>query len=150
MASLFWKGLFENLSTELNLSFAYHPQIDGHSQIVNYAILHSLKSCVNENDQEIKGKETTEHFSHLEVSIQLSLDSRPNLRSGLRGIAAGFAVLLRLLERRNSVQNKLIWILISCQYQDLHPPSTIHSSAEYLSFWTVNTSAGQMTLRKSH
>ena len=36
MTSSVWKGLFENLGTNLNFSLAYHPQIDGQSEIANF------------------------------------------------------------------------------------------------------------------
>jgi len=48
MTSNFWKGLFENLGTKLNFSSAYHPQMDGQSEIVNSTILDLLKCYVNE------------------------------------------------------------------------------------------------------
>ncbi|MCO5575079.1 hypothetical protein L7F22_028876 [Adiantum nelumboides] len=51
MISNFWKGIFENLSTRLNLSSAYHPQMDGQSEIANLTILDLLKSYVTEVDQ---------------------------------------------------------------------------------------------------
>ena len=51
MTSLFWRGLFENLGTQLNFSLAYHPQTDGQSEIVNLVILDLLKCYVNEVDQ---------------------------------------------------------------------------------------------------
>ena len=54
MTSLFWKGLFENLGTKLNFSLAYHPQMDGQSEIVNSTILDLLKSYVLEIDQRNK------------------------------------------------------------------------------------------------
>ncbi|MCO5552737.1 hypothetical protein L7F22_006254 [Adiantum nelumboides] len=47
----FWKGLFENLGTRLNFSSAYHPQMDGQSEIANLTILYLLKSYVTEVDQ---------------------------------------------------------------------------------------------------
>ena len=46
MTSLFWQGLFENLGTKLYFSLAYHPQMDGQSEIVNSVILGLLKSYV--------------------------------------------------------------------------------------------------------
>ena len=51
MTSLFWRGLFENLGTQLNFSLAYHPQTDGQSEIVNSVILDLLKCYMNEVDQ---------------------------------------------------------------------------------------------------
>ena len=51
MTSLFWRGLFKNLGTRLNLSLAYHPQMDGQSEVVNMVILDLLKCYVNEVDQ---------------------------------------------------------------------------------------------------
>ena len=48
MTSLFWRGLFENLGTKLNLSSAYHPQTDGQSEIFNSIVLDLLKSYVGE------------------------------------------------------------------------------------------------------
>ncbi|MCO5601607.1 hypothetical protein L7F22_055730 [Adiantum nelumboides] len=46
-----FKGLFENLRTRLNFSLAYHPQMDGQSEIVKLTILDLLKSYVMEVDQ---------------------------------------------------------------------------------------------------
>ena len=51
MTSLFWRGLFENLGTQLNFSSAYHPQTYGQNKIVNSIILDLLKCYVNEVDQ---------------------------------------------------------------------------------------------------
>ncbi|MCO5564104.1 hypothetical protein L7F22_017760 [Adiantum nelumboides] len=52
MTSLFWQGLATNVGTKLNFSFAYHPQTDGQSEIVNSTILDLLKSYVNEVGQQ--------------------------------------------------------------------------------------------------
>ncbi|MCO5562378.1 hypothetical protein L7F22_016005 [Adiantum nelumboides] len=57
MTSNFWKGLFENLSTRLNFSSAYHPQTDGQSEIANLTILDLLKSYVTEVDQRSQWEE---------------------------------------------------------------------------------------------
>ena len=51
MTNLFWRGLFENLGTKLNLSSAYHPQTYGQSEIANSNVLDLLKNYVNEVDQ---------------------------------------------------------------------------------------------------
>ena len=51
MTSKFWKDLFENLGTRLNFSSAYHPQMDGQSEIVNSTILDLLKAYVTKVDQ---------------------------------------------------------------------------------------------------
>ncbi|MCO5593953.1 hypothetical protein L7F22_047972 [Adiantum nelumboides] len=51
MTSNFWKGLFENLGTRLNFSLAYHPQMDGQSEIANLTVLDLLKAYVTEVDQ---------------------------------------------------------------------------------------------------
>ena len=48
MTSNFWKGLFENLGTKLNFSLAYHPQMDGKSEIANLTIIDLLKAYVIE------------------------------------------------------------------------------------------------------
>ena len=56
MTSNFWKGLFENLGTRLNISLAYHPQTDGQSKIANLIILDLLKSYVIEVDQRSQGE----------------------------------------------------------------------------------------------
>ena len=49
--SNFWKGLFKNLGTKLNFSLAYHPQMDGQSEIANSIRLDLLKAYVTEVDQ---------------------------------------------------------------------------------------------------
>ncbi|MCO5608021.1 hypothetical protein L7F22_062224 [Adiantum nelumboides] len=51
MTSNFWKGLFQNLGTKLNFSYAYHPQTDGQSEIANSIVLDLLKAYVMEVDQ---------------------------------------------------------------------------------------------------
>ena len=51
MTSNIWKGLFENLGTELNFSLAYHPQMDGQSEIANLTIIDLLKPYVAKVDQ---------------------------------------------------------------------------------------------------
>lgn len=51
MISLFWQGLFENLETKLNFSLAYHPQMDGQSEIANLTTLDLLKNYIDEIGQ---------------------------------------------------------------------------------------------------
>ena len=52
MTSLFWQGLFDNLETKLNFSLAYHPQMDGQSEISNLTILDQLKKYIEEIGQQ--------------------------------------------------------------------------------------------------
>ncbi|MCO5556977.1 hypothetical protein L7F22_010532 [Adiantum nelumboides] len=51
MTNNFWKRLSQNLGTKLNFSSAYHPQIDGQSEIANSIVLDLLKAYVMEVDQ---------------------------------------------------------------------------------------------------
>ena len=44
--SNFWKGLFKELGTSLNLSTAYHPQTDGQTERVNQVIEDMLRMYV--------------------------------------------------------------------------------------------------------
>ena len=46
--SNFWKGLFADLGTKLNLSTAYHPQIDGWTERVNQVPEYMLHMYVME------------------------------------------------------------------------------------------------------
>ena len=48
MTSLFWRGMFENLGTRLNFSSAYHPKMDGQSEIWNSIVIDLLKNYVRE------------------------------------------------------------------------------------------------------
>ena len=51
MTSLFWQDLFDNVGTKLNFSSAFHPQMDGQSEIVNSTILDILKCYVDKRNQ---------------------------------------------------------------------------------------------------
>ena len=44
--SRFWKGLMKELGVKLNLSTAFHPQIDGQSERTIHTLEDMLKSCV--------------------------------------------------------------------------------------------------------
>ena len=46
--SLFWCGLFDNMGTKLKFLSAFHPQIDGQSEIANSIVLDILKCYVGE------------------------------------------------------------------------------------------------------
>ncbi|MCO5613349.1 hypothetical protein L7F22_067625 [Adiantum nelumboides] len=56
MTSLFWKALFENMSTTLKFSSSFHPQTDGQSEEANSTVLDLLKCYVSEH------KATWEHY----------------------------------------------------------------------------------------
>ncbi|MCO5599302.1 hypothetical protein L7F22_053403 [Adiantum nelumboides] len=45
MTSLFWKALFDNMSTTLKFSSSFHPQTDGQSEVANFNVLDLLKCC---------------------------------------------------------------------------------------------------------
>ena len=49
MTSLFWKALFENMSTTLKFSSSFHPQTDGQSEEANSTVLDLLKCYVSEH-----------------------------------------------------------------------------------------------------
>ncbi|MCO5563142.1 hypothetical protein L7F22_016778 [Adiantum nelumboides] len=51
MTGLFWRALWQNLHSTLQLSSSYHPQpqTDGQSEIVNSAVLDLLKCYVSDN-----------------------------------------------------------------------------------------------------
>ena len=48
--SRFWGKLQEALSTQLNFSTAFHPQMDGQSEIVIQVVEDMLRSCVIDNE----------------------------------------------------------------------------------------------------
>ena len=45
--SKFWKGLFEAVGTELNMSTAFHPESDGQTKRVNQVIEDMLRAYCN-------------------------------------------------------------------------------------------------------
>jgi len=47
--SNFWKGLFKYLGTQLNLSTAYHPHIDGKNERVNQVLEDMLRMYLMQN-----------------------------------------------------------------------------------------------------
>ena len=46
--SRFWQAMFQSLGTQLNLSFAYHPETDGQTERVNQVIEDMLRSYCNQ------------------------------------------------------------------------------------------------------
>ncbi|MCO5583035.1 hypothetical protein L7F22_036941 [Adiantum nelumboides] len=46
--SLFWKAIWENIGTRLQLSSSFHPQTDGQSEIANSVVLDLLKSYISD------------------------------------------------------------------------------------------------------
>jgi hypothetical protein len=45
----FWRTLWKNLGTELSFSSAYHPQMDGQTEVVNRSLGDLLRSLVTEH-----------------------------------------------------------------------------------------------------
>jgi hypothetical protein len=45
----FWRTLWKNLGTELSFSSAYHPQMDGQTEVVNRSLGYLLRSLVTEH-----------------------------------------------------------------------------------------------------
>ena len=45
----FWKSLFKGLDTKLNFSTAYHPQMDGQTEIVNQVLEDMLRMYVRDH-----------------------------------------------------------------------------------------------------
>ena len=56
--SNFWKGLFADLGTKLNLRTAYHPKTDGQIEMVN-RVLEDMHRIVTNNHTYIFGNEVT-------------------------------------------------------------------------------------------
>ncbi|MCO5614061.1 hypothetical protein L7F22_068342 [Adiantum nelumboides] len=48
--SLFWKAIWENVSTRLQFSSSFHPQTDGQSEIANSVVLDLLKSYISDQE----------------------------------------------------------------------------------------------------
>ena len=44
----FWRTLWKKLGTKLNFSLAYHPQSDGHIEVVNMSLGNLLRSLVGD------------------------------------------------------------------------------------------------------
>ncbi|MCO5569163.1 hypothetical protein L7F22_022883 [Adiantum nelumboides] len=49
--SKFWQAMFQSLGTQLNLSTAYHPETDGHTERVNQVIEDMLRAYCNQQPQ---------------------------------------------------------------------------------------------------
>ena len=48
----FWRTLWKKLGTSLSFSSAYHPQIDGQTEVVNRSLGNILRSLVYENPKQ--------------------------------------------------------------------------------------------------
>ena len=48
----FWRTLWENLGNRLNFSSAYHPQSDGHNEVVNRSMGNLLRSLIGESPKQ--------------------------------------------------------------------------------------------------
>jgi hypothetical protein len=60
----FWRTLWNNLGTNLNFSSAYHPQIDGKTEVVNKILGNILRSFVNENPKQWDQMLAQDEFSY--------------------------------------------------------------------------------------
>ena len=49
----FWRSLCKKLGTNLSFSSAYHPQIDGHTEVVNRILGNILRSLVYEHPKQL-------------------------------------------------------------------------------------------------
>jgi len=47
----FWHTLWKNMDTQLSCSFAYHPQTNGQTKVVNRSLGNLLRSLIGENSQ---------------------------------------------------------------------------------------------------
>ena len=48
----FWRTLWKNLGTNLSYSSAYHPQTDGHTEVVNRSMGNIFRSLVYQNTKQ--------------------------------------------------------------------------------------------------
>ena len=48
----FWRTIWKKLGTNISFSYAYHPQTDGHTEVVNRSLGNILRSLVYEHPKQ--------------------------------------------------------------------------------------------------
>ncbi|PKU70598.1 hypothetical protein MA16_Dca008715 [Dendrobium catenatum] len=62
--SHFWRELWKRLGTDLNLSFAYHPQSDGQTEVVNRTLGSMLRCLVQDHPKQWEEMLSTAEFAY--------------------------------------------------------------------------------------
>ena len=73
--SNFWKSLFKGLGTQLNLSTAYHPEMDGNTKISNQVLEDMLRMYVMEKSHKLEDYLHLVEFAYnnnFQVSVGMS------------------------------------------------------------------------------
>ena len=70
----FWRTLWKSLGTKLNFSSTYHPQTDGHTEVVNISLGNILRSLTSEQPRQ---------WDHVLAQAEFEYNDSPNRITGL-------------------------------------------------------------------
>ena len=110
----FWRTLWKKLGTDLNFSSAYHPQIDGQTEVTNRSLGDILRSLVSE------------HPNQWDLALpqaEFSYNDSPNRSTGLSPLKIVYGTNPRgvfdlrdlgMMEKRSANAEDFLWTCKCC------------------------------------